>query len=179
MKIDRTLEIGWRGAILLGTLSSVGCVHYVPVEVAELRPQEEVHVRVDQDGAVKVMQQLGRFAPEVRATVEPKGADSTALTIWVGRDYPGTPFQDVHQTIVLPQDDVTALLRRELSVWRSAVTAAGITALFIWATDRIFQWLPNRQTEGDIPPPPGDDDETTFSRLGPGWSFRIPFGLVP
>jgi hypothetical protein len=143
--------------------------------MTDLRPQEEVHVQVSQNAAVRMVQHFGRITEGIQGSVEPKGADSTAVTVWIGKDYPGTPFADVRQTVVLGRDEVIGLRQRRLSVWRTAVTAAAITAGFVWMTDRIFQWLPNNPGDDDPVFPPGTEDPV-LSRIPAGWMFRIPIG---
>lgn len=129
---------GLNVALLAASLVGSGCVEYARVDPATAQPQEDLRVRVTDDAAVRLARHFGRITDEVTATVQPQGTDSLALTVWLGRDYPGTRFENVRQTVVLDNDEVTAVLRRRLSVWRSVAAAAGVVAVAAVMVDRIF-----------------------------------------
>ena len=165
---------GWilrwaRGSALLiaGFFSSTACVTYTPVDLHLVPPGEEVRVRFTDDGAVRASRHLGRIRTELDAAVTPQLPDSVAVIVWLGKNYPGTRFENVREMIVLPRDEVRDLHLRRLSVKRTAVALAGAAAVFALLVDQIFlQEDPNRPPEIDDenPPPAG----MTL--------FRIPFG---
>lgn len=115
--------------LLAACLAATGCVEYARVDRGSVQPQEELRVRVTDEAAVRLASHFGRITDEVTATVATQGADSMAVTVWLGRDYPGTRFENVRQTVMLSNDDVTDLLRRRISVWRSAAAALGVVAV--------------------------------------------------
>ena len=159
---------GVRLALLVGTsLSSTACVAYVEVDAALVPEAEEVRVRLTDDGAVRAARHLGRFRTELDAAVDLRPPDSVAVIVWLGKNYPGTQFENVRETIVLPRHEVSDIHLRRLSAKRTAVALVGAAGLFALLVDQIFlQEDPNRPPEVDDenPPPAG-------FRL-----FRIPIG---
>lgn len=144
-----------RPCLLVALLACAGCVHYAPVELASVPPNEEVRVSVTDEGAVRLARHLGRITEDVTASVAPRGGDSISVTIWLGKNYPGTQFESVHETIVLPRHEVAALRFRKLSVWRTAAVSAAVLVGFALLTDRIFQiGDPNPPRDDEVPPPP-------------------------
>ena len=155
-------------ALLLSTsLSSTACVTYTRVDLDHVPAGEEVRVRLTDDGAVRAARHLGRLRTELDADVTPRAPDSVAVIVWLGRNYAGTQFENVRETIVLPRHEVDAIHVRELSVKRTTAALAGAAVVFALLVDQIFlQEDPNRPPEVDDenPPPAG-------FRL-----FRIPIG---
>lgn len=151
--------------VLLASFVGTACVTYVPVELAAVGPQEEVRVRLTEDAAVRLAREFGRIRELLEGSVEPRGPDSMMVSLWIGRDYAGTPFENVRQTVVFGRRDVSELRRRRLSVWRSAFASAAVTAAFAVAIDRIF-------LQEDPNPPPQDNTEPPPGALFP--VFRIP-----
>lgn len=159
-----------RALVLLLAASSGpwACVQYTPVELSAVAPLEEVRVQLTDEGAVNLARHLGRIREEVPARVEPHGSDSLALTIWLGKHYPGTQFENVRETFVLGLGDVTALRRRTLSKSRTALASVGAIAVMAVLADQIVQiGDPNRPPDDGTHPPPG-------FRLMLGF-FLIPF----
>jgi hypothetical protein len=149
-----------RLAVVLGistaALSSGGCVKYVPVELDAVPEGEEVHVRLTDAGAIRAARQLGGIRSALDASVAPQDSDSMAVTIWLGKDYPGTSFENVRETVVFPRDEVIDLSLTELDVPRTAAIAAGAVAVFAVLVDRLFfKEDPNPTDEPpDENPPP-------------------------
>ncbi len=166
---------GWivrwaRGSALLiaGFFSATACVTYTPVDLALVPPGEEVRVRLTDDGAVRASRHLGRIRTELDAAVTPQPPDSVAVVVWLGKHYPGTQFENVRETIVLPRHEVSDLHLRRMSVKRTVVALTGAAAVFALLVDQIFlQEDPNRPPEIDDenPPPAG----MTLFRIPLGW----------
>ena len=157
------------GLLLIASLAASGCVQYTPVELTAVPSTQEVRVGVTDEGALRLARRLGRIRDDVMASVAPRDGDSVAVTIWLGKDYPGTQFENVRETIVLPRDEVRSLSLRRLSVWRTAALSAGALVGTLILANEIFQiGDPNRPGDDDPDPPPSD---VTF--------FRIPFGWKP
>ena len=162
------VRLRWGMALLLGGASALtGCVTYTPVELDVVPPGEEVRVRLTDDGAVRAARHLGRLSTEFDAGVAAQPPDSVAVVVWLGRHYPGTQFENVRETIVLPRHEVSEIHLRRLSGVRTTAALVGAAAVFALLVDQIFlQEDPNRPPvdEDDNPPPAG-------FRL-----FRIPIG---
>lgn len=162
--------VRWRAGfvLLLGSsLLAAGCVTYTEVNVGVVPAAEEVRVRLTDDGAVRAARHLGRLRSELDAEVALRPPDSVAVIVWLGKNYPGTQFENVRETIILPRREISEIHRRELSAKRTAVALFGAGAVFALLVDQIFlQENPNRPPEIDDenPPPAG-------FRL-----FRIPIG---
>jgi len=159
-----------RASLFVGCLMLGGCVEYTPVELSAVPPSQEVRVRVTNDGALRLARHLGRITDDVSATVAPEASDSIAVTIWLGKDYRGTDFENVRETIVLPRDEVTSLSLRRLSTWRTAALSAAALVGTLVLADRIFQiGDPNRPDDDGTDPPPSD---AIIFRLPLGWILR-------
>lgn len=162
--------VRWRAGLVLllgSSLSSMACVRYTEIDVGVAPAAEEVRVRLTDDGAIRAARHLGRLRTELDAEVALRPPDSVAVIVWLGKNYPGTQFENVRETIVLPRHEVSEVHRRALSTKRTAVALIGAGALFALLVDQIFlQENPNRPPEIDDenPPPAG-------FRL-----FRIPIG---
>lgn len=131
-------------------------MQYVPIELGAVRPQDEVRVRFTDETAVRLASEFGRITPQLEANLTPQGADSVEVSVWIGRDYVGTPFENARRTVAIARSDVVELRRKRLSVWRSALVGAGAVAVFAVIIDRVFfQEDPNPLPNGGgINPPP-------------------------
>lgn len=149
---------------------SAGCVKYVPVALDAVPPQEEVRVVLNDAGAIRAARQLGRIRNTVDAEVSPLPADSVAVIVWLGKNYPGTQFENVRETVVVPRNEVANVYLRRISPIRTVATAAATVAVFAYLTDRIF-------FQEDPNPNPGDGDENPPPA---GFTLiRIPIGRNP
>jgi hypothetical protein len=146
-----------------------GCVEYVPVEIGALRADEEVRVAFDEETSIRLSRSFGRITQELEGNVSPRGQDSLSVSIWIGRDYRGTAFENVRQTVSVSRAGVTDMRRREISVWRTALASAGAVAGFAFMINRVFfQENPNPPPgTGEDPPPPPER-----------FLIRIPIGRV-
>ena len=154
--------------LLCSILSSTACVTYTPVDLHLVPPGEEVRVRFTDDGAVRASRHLGRIRTELDAAVTAQPPDSVAVTVWLGKNYPGTQFENVREMIVLPRHEVSDLHLRRLSVKRTVAALTGAAAVFALLVDQIFlQEDPNRPPEviDENPPPAG----MTLFRIPLGW----------
>lgn len=157
-RVRKTRPVRKGGARLipvLAALALVGCVEYVPVDVGALRPDEEVRIAFDEETAIRLSRSFGRITERLEGSVAPRGEDSLSVSIWLGREYRGTAFENVRQTVAVSRTGVTELRRRELSVWKTAVASAGAAAAFAFMINRVFfQENPNPPGSDDTPPPP-------------------------
>lgn len=156
--------------LVVAAFGMAGCVQYTPVELGAVPPNEEVRVRVTDEGAIRLARHLGRITEDVTASVAPRPGDSIAVTVWLGRNYPGTQFENVRETVVLPRGEVAALRLRKLSTWRTAALSAGALVATLVLANEIFQI-------GDPNRPPDDGDDPPPSAVVP--LFRIRFGWIP
>jgi hypothetical protein len=153
--------------VVLAAFAAGGCFRYVPVQVTAVPPQEEVRLHVTDDAAIRLARDFGRITPELDARLEPHGPDSLMVSVWIGRNYPGTQFENVHQTVSLGRSELVQVRRRQFSWQRTALATAGTLAIFAVLVGRIFQQEdPNTPREDGPNPPPPD----------PGF-IRIPIGF--
>ena len=155
------------GACLIVAYLTSACFSYVPVSPAAVPPDEEVRVRVTEQAAVRVAPDLGIFRNTVEGRLVPVGEDSLSLSVWLGRDYPGTEFENVRRAVVLEREEVLEVRQRRLSPVRTGIAAAGVVALFAVLIDRIILQEDPNTGDGTLPPPP--PPETL--RIPIGWPF--------
>ena len=157
--------------VVLVSMLPGACVRYVNVDLDRAPAEEEVRVRLTDDGAVRAARHLGRIVTELDAGVEARPPDSVAVIVWLGKNYVGTQFEDVRETIVFPASEVREIHLRELSPQRTAVALGGAAILFAFMVDQIFlQEDPNRPPVDDRDNPPPASGMTLL---------RIPIGRVP
>ena len=117
--------------------------------------EEEVRVRFTDEGAIRAARHLGGIRTELDAAVAPRSPDSMAVTVWLGKNYPGTQFENVRETMILPRYEVRDLHLRRLSTPRTIAALAGAAVVFAFLTDQIFfQEDPNGPPGGEDPNPP-------------------------
>lgn len=153
--VGRGPRLGIALKLLVVAFSATGCVKYIPVELEAVPPEEEVRVRLTDEGAVRAARHFGRIRSELYASVAPYTPDSTAVTVWLGKDYPGTQFENVRETVILPRHEVADLHLRRLSVPRTVATCAGAGVVFAVLVHQIFfQGDPNAPSSGEDENPP-------------------------
>lgn len=156
--------------LLLGfSVGSTACVSYVPVEPEAVPPEEEVRVRFTEEGAIRAARHLGRIRTELDAGVAPLPNDSIEVSVWLGKNYPGTAFADVRETMVLPRSDVRTLHLRRLNVPRTVAALVGSGVVFAFLVDRIF-------LQEAVGGPPGGEENPPPAGMT---ILRIPFGFPP
>jgi hypothetical protein len=142
---------------LLACLAA-GCFRYSAVPPTAVSPDEDVRVRVTNDAAVRIGTALGSITEQLEGRLTPLGADSLALSVWVGKDYRGTPFENARQRVSLTVRDLVEVRRRELSVARTGIVAAGFVVLTALLIDRIaFEADPNPGAVGRPGSPPTEE----------------------
>jgi hypothetical protein len=161
----------WKAVLLLtaAIASTAGCFKYAAIDPGSVNPQEEVRVRVTNDAAVRIGPYLGTVTENLEGRLTPLSPDSLALSIWIGKDYRGTPFEDSRQRVSLGARELVEVRRRELSLQRTGIAAAGVVAVTALLISKVvFEPNPNPGGSGRPGPPPTDDRVM----------IRIPFGLI-
>ena len=173
--VQRTLGRGGLLLLLGSWWSSTACVTYMNVDLGDVPAGEEVRVRLTDEGAVRASRHLGRIRTELDAGVAPHTADSIAVIVWLGRNYPGTQFENVRETIVLPRHEVSDLHVRKLSIGRTLAAFTGAAAVFAVLVDQIFlQEDPNRPPKDPDENPPPDGITILRIPIGSNPQRRIP-----
>lgn len=135
-----------------------GCFRYAAVDVGGVDPQQDVRVRITDDAAVRLALRYGSIAQTLDGTLSPFAPDSLLLSIWVGRDYIGTSFQNARQRIALHRGDVLGVSRRQFARGRTALAAAGVLAVVAIVIDGLgFIENPNPLPGGGNADPPDPD----------------------
>lgn len=154
-------------AAAAGALGVTGCFRYVPVEPSVVRPQDEVQVHFTDEAAIRLAREFGRITESLDARIPQQRPDSLSISVWIGRDYQGTQFEHVRQTVFVGREEVAQVRRRQFSLSRTALVTSGVLVVFAVLVDRIFQ-QENPNTPGDgttLPPPP----DPAFVRIPVGW----------
>lgn len=158
-------------AVLAATVS--GCYRYVPANLADVRPAEDVRLVVAEDVAGRLTREFGPVVtPRLEGELSPMNGDSVAFALWVGQAYSGTAFSTVRQTIPLGRTDIIEVYRRRLSVPRTTMLALGITAGVAILVSRLSPGERDGQyTEEPGPAPEPDPPGRILLRL-PLFSIR-------
>jgi hypothetical protein len=147
-------------------LAATGCFRYVPVAPAAVQPRDEVKVRITDDAAVRLARALGRISSELDGRLE-QHPDSLLVSVWIGRDYPGTQFANVEQTFRIAPAELLEVRRRQFSPARTTIVTIGSVAVFALLVHELFQQEdPRIPGDGTVNPPPPS-----------GALFRLPLPL--
>jgi hypothetical protein len=155
--------------VALLCLLAAGCYTYVPISPATVPPQEEVRVRFTDEAAIRLAREFGQITTMVESQLEPLGQDSLALSIWIGRDYRGTQFENVHQKVNVGRHEVVEVRRRQLSKPRTVIAGAGVLALFAVLIDKVVLQEDPNPPGGENPPPPPPQPPMIGIRIPIGW----------
>ena len=140
-----------------------GCSSYRPIELTSVAPGEEIRVVVRDERPADRYRRPGAdalFKASAVPTFEIEGdlvrltSDSLTLSIWIGRDYLGTPFETVREEVALPRSEVVRVERRTFSRGRTALLVAGVTAAIVVLIDRIGTVEVSGGSGDDGPPRP-------------------------
>ncbi len=143
-----------RAGILLALMTAPACYGYVAVDPATEPPAGDVRVVLSSVAADR-LSPTAVPSQTVMGDLVALTEDSVAVSVWIGSAYRGTPFEPVHQTITIPRQNVVRFERRQLSRWRTALSAIGIIAAVVVLVDQtVFQDNPNPPDDGGPPPPP-------------------------
>lgn len=126
----------------IATLLS-GCYSYRVIEPHVVAPGEEIRVIVRDVSRYARTRTDALLKRSTDPTFELEGKlvrltpDSLALSVWIGRDYVGTPFETVREEVAFPRSDIVRVERRAFSRGRTALLALGTTATILFLIDRI------------------------------------------
>lgn len=113
------VDLAFRVAGLSVLIVLPACFRYVPLDPALVRPGEDVRLVVSYDPQRDSSNLAALPAQSVEGELVRAGDDSVAVSLWIGRDYRGTPFESTYQTFTVPRRDVLRIERRKLSKWRT------------------------------------------------------------
>ncbi len=144
---------------MLSILLVAGCVSYVPADVSELKPQDKVRMRLEQQELARLV----AFADPGRGTVTGRVLHATPDSIEVVVSTGGSYTQ-----VAVPRSSILGLERgyvdRTKNVLVSAAFVGGVAALAVIGFEG--------RNENSV----GDDTGTDEVRI-PLFNIRIPFGL--
>jgi hypothetical protein len=152
------------GLVLLAGFLTSGCYRYVPVDLASVRPAEDVRMRVTETAAARVVREFGTYMTELEGQIDRASSDSVALTVPVGRDYRGVSLEGGHQVLFFGTTEVVGLRRREFSRGRTALVSAGTLVAFGLLIAAVAQ-MDDPNANNDEPPPPPPPGGAVIFRL--------------
>ena len=153
------------GALLLSVVSA-GCYTYVPISSGDVRPSEEVRIRITESAATRIVREFGAYTGQLEGQLTEEGPDSLSVSIAIGREYRGLALENARQTLFLGRTEVMEVRRRQLSRSRTALATASVLAGFAALVSTVVQRGDDNPIDNTPPqPPPGIL----------GASFRIPF----
>ena len=143
-------------AVALGLVSGA-CYRYVAVPLTAVPPAEEVHVRITEAAAKRLVNELGVYTTELEGQVGRDRSDSISVTVAIARAFQGLALEGGRQVLFLGQGEVVGVRRRQLSRQRTVVVTAGTVAGVALLAVAVKQWGdPNSSVvEAPPPPPPG------------------------
>ena len=148
-------------------LALTGCFRYVRVEPAVVRPHDDVQVQFTDEAAIRLAREFGRITESLEGRIPQQRPDSLSISVWIGRDYQGTQFGNVHQTVFVGREEVAQVRRRQFSLSRTALVASGTLVVFAVLVSQIFQQEdPNVPRDGTTTPPPPPDPFFIRIRIG-------------
>jgi len=153
-QLSATRALG--AAVALGLVSGA-CYRYVPVPLTAAPPSEEVHVRITEAAAKRLVNELGAYTTELEGVVARDRSDSISVTVAIAREYQGLALEGGRQVLFLGPNEVVGVRRRQLSRSRTVVVSAGTVAGIALLAVAVKQWGdPNSSVvEPPPPPPPG------------------------
>jgi hypothetical protein len=131
-----------------------GCYRYVPVDIAAIRPTEDVRVQVTESAAVRLVKEFGTYLTALEGRVSREGTDSLSITVPIGRDYRGVSLEGGRQVLFLGRSEVVGLRRREFSRGRTLAVSAGALVVFGALVAAVTQWSDPNSSVVEPPPPP-------------------------
>lgn len=126
-------------------------------------------MRFTDEAAIRLAREFGTITTMVESQMEPLGQDSLALSIWIGREFRGTPFENVHQRVTVGRHEVTEVRRRQLSKPRTVIASAVVLAVFAVLVDKVVLQEDRNPPGGENPPPPPPQPPQIGIRIPIGW----------
>lgn len=139
--------------LVLAPLGS-GCYRYVPIDLAAVRPAEDLRVHATEAAAVRLVREFGTYLTALEGRVSREGPDSLSITVPIGRDYRGVALEGGRQVLFLGRSEVVGVRRREFSRGRTVVVSAGALLAFGLLVVAVTQWSDPNSTVVEPPPPP-------------------------
>ena len=159
--VSRTAKFDERGpsrghlaALGAGLLLASGCYNYVPTEVGAVPPGEDVRVQVTRAGAEEFARitASNELRVEVRGEYEGLQNGTLFLRIPVVRDPTGLR-PPIQQVVRLPEAEVLAVDRRQLSVGKTAAlvgVGVGAVGFLITQVFEVFSDSGRDPDDGDL-----------------------------
>jgi len=169
MEMNPARGIGVRGmrSVAFGVMVLLlsGCYAYVPVEPTQVRPDQDVRVRLSMAQARELDPQFVGERRVLEGRVLEVGADFL-LEIPVATGWVGTSAQSLHQRVRIPVGEITEVDVRSLDRGRTGILVGGALGLIIGVVVHALV----RESGGDPRPTPLPPDELRipFHRLAPG-----------
>ncbi len=141
--------------LLLSVRGGQGCYGDHVVDLQGVTPGEEIRIQLDRQdrrvapgGAAAGPRRLeGRFGSVT--------ADTLVMSVWIGKNFAGTPFASSYQDIQIPLGDIEVTENRQLSKGRTALVGVGMAALITVLIDSIgLVQVFGSGGDGDPPLPP-------------------------
>lgn len=154
--------------VLLSVILLPGCFQYVPIDLDELGPSQEVRARLTAQQAEEVEALLGRSDARIlEGKVVERLSQGFHLDVPVVNELRGIRVETLNQRVLLPFSEVVELERRELNRARTgALAVAGSVVL------GAVLWVTVVDPGGEQPSPNGGGPEE--SRFPPaGIGFRL------
>jgi hypothetical protein len=155
---------------MLAATTLSGCYTYVPSGLGEIRPEEDVRVRLDPGEATRLESFVKRGTRAVEGKVVEQNGDSLLLLVESHSELRGDRVQTLHQRVQVAHSGVLDVELRRLDKGRTYMaTGIAVAALAVIASKTIFG---DGGGDGDGPGPPPDES------VIPAFSWRFPLRLL-
>jgi hypothetical protein len=139
--------------VLACLLTLGGCFSYRPVDLAAVRPEEQIRVVVNETATARLVNEFQLLQP-FEGQLAPLSPDTLGFKVWIGRDYVGTPFGNARQTIPIVRTDIVEVQRKRFSVKRTTLFTIAMVGMITVAVDKLglveLPW--NEPGEQPLPP---------------------------
>ncbi|MDH5589235.1 MAG: hypothetical protein OEZ65_05775 [Gemmatimonadota bacterium] len=151
----------WR-LVLCSVVTMSGCYTYVPGEVGEISPPEEVRLRLAPVEAARVSDFLANDTRAIEGRVVESAADSVLLLVPVHSELRGNRVTTLNQRVQVARSGVIDVELKQLDRGKTYLTAAAAAGLLAYITvDRLFG--PGGSNPNQPGVPPGEAVVPSFS----------------
>ena len=158
--------------VLLIAAANAGCYRYVPISLGAAGSNDEVRVRITEDGAARLSKELGAFVTEIDGQFAPQGRDTVSVAVPIDRAYRGMTVGTTTQLLFLGRSEVVEVRKRQFDRTRTILVSAGAVVGFGLLAAAVVQLVdPNANSPETVPPPPPSPSRIPRSH---GLTVRIP-----
>ncbi len=136
-----------------------GCYSYAPVSLESVSPGQEIRARISAQGSDRIREQLQTESREIEGEVLSRENGQVLLNVTAALRQVGFRFEPLQQRVLLTEDELLELERKELDRRKTYFVAAGVGVAVGTA---LFVVLEGRAGGGTKQPPIGGPSDDRF-----------------